>query len=147
MSLRISHTRYVSSFINEAICDFVRYCLATSDLSLEEVIIVSLIAAESSREGRKDPLLIREYGTEDVPFPAELLTPVSVKFVHLSLGLSRETARRRLENLSVRGYLKRVKGGYVFPTQTGSDDYTFDLRKFHVRKLEELSEYIKKIPE
>lgn len=147
MSIHFEYTRYISSFINELISDVVRFSVARKGLSVEEITIISLVCSESGRVGRKDAVLIRAHGTEDAPFPEELLVPVSVKFVHTSLGMSRETARRRLEDLSKRGFLKRMKGGYIFPVQVGNDDYTSDVRQFLVGKLEELSEYVRKIPD
>jgi predicted DNA-binding transcriptional regulator len=124
-----------------------RFSVEKYGFSVDEIAIICLVASESIRDLRGDAFAARNYGTEDVAFPNEFRKPVSLKFVHVSLGLSRETARRKLESLVERGFLNRGKGGYTHPAQTGSDDYTKELRQFLVRKLVELETYIKKIPQ
>lgn len=140
-------TRYIASFTISFISDFMRFSVEKYGFSVDEIAIICLVASESIRDLRGDAFAARNYGTEDVAFPNEFRKPVSLKFVHVSLGLSRETARRKLESLVERGFLNRGKGGYTHPAQTGSDDYTKELRQFLVRKLVELETYIKKIPQ
>ena len=62
------------------------------------------------------------------------------------LGMRRETTRRKLEDLTNRGFLNKVKGGYSLPAQTGAADYTLELRDFLVSKISNLQTYIEKIP-
>lgn len=140
-------TRYVASFIVEFISDFMRFSVEKYGFSAEEIAIVCLVASESTRELRRDAFIAKNYGSEDVAFPSGYRMPVSVKFVHVSLGMSRETARRKLEALVERGFLTRGKGGYTLPAQTGADDFTKELRTFLVRKLAELDNYVKKMPQ
>lgn len=140
-------TRYVSSFIVEFISDFMRFSVEKYGFSTEEIAIVCLVASESTRELRQDAFAAKNYGGEQVVFPNGYRTPVSLKFVHVSLGMSRETARRKLENLVARGYLNRGKGGYTLPAQTGADDYTKDLRTFLIDKLAALEHYVRKMPQ
>ena len=140
-------TRYIASFTISFISDFMRFSVEKYGFSVDEIAIICLVASESIRDLRGDAFAARNYGTEDVAFPNEFRKPVSLKFVHVSLGLSRETARRKLESLVERGFLNRGKRGYTLPAQMGSDDYTKDLRKFLVRQLVELETHIKKTPQ
>ncbi len=84
-------------------------------LSIEELAIIALVFAESTRPMREDPYLASKFGFDDRGLPNEYRVAVKLKFVHTSLGLSRETARRKLERLVGQGYLARIDGGYVFP--------------------------------
>lgn len=140
-------TRYVSSFIVEFISDFIRFSVEKYRFSAEEIAIICLVASESTRELRRDAFAAKNYGGEDTAFPNGYRAPVSLKFVHVSLGMSRETARRKLEKLVEGGFLNRSKGGYTLPAQTGADDYTRELRSFLVGKLAELERYVKRMPQ
>jgi CRP-like cAMP-binding protein len=140
-------TRYVASFIVEFISDFMCFSVEKFGFSAEEIALVCLVASESTRELRRDAFAAKNYGSEDIAFPNGYRAPVSLKFVHVSLGMSRETARRKLESLVERGFLVRGKGGYTLPAQTGPDDFTKDLRSFLVGKLGELDNYVKKMPQ
>jgi DeoR-like helix-turn-helix domain len=138
-------TRYISSFIVEFFSDFMCFAIKLNDVSVEEVAILCLVAAESTREIRKDPFVMKNFGTEDFVFPDTLRPTVSIKVIHTQLGMSRETARRKVATLVERGFLKRAKGGVYLPAQTGDDDYTKELRTFLVRKLEVLDTYRSKL--
>ncbi|AUX68425.1 hypothetical protein CHX26_01825 [Porphyrobacter sp. HT-58-2] len=131
-------TRYISSFIIELLSDFTCFATAKLDLDPTDLAIICLVAAESTREIRKDPYVARQFGGEKQVFPDIERPPVSVKFIHTRLGLSRETTRRRVAELVGRGLLKRGKGGVYFPAQTGDDDYTLEIRNYLVRKFDAL---------
>jgi hypothetical protein len=140
-------TRYVSSFIVELVSDFMLFSVEKLNLSPEEIAIVCLVASESTREIRKDAFATRNFGGEDQAFPDVERPPVSIKFIHTRLGLSRETTRRKVAGLVERKFLKRAKGGVILPAQTGEDDYTRELRGFLLRKLEVIEAYRRKIPD
>ena len=140
-------SRYVASFFIELFSDFLRFGVHQNDLTVEEVAIICLVAAESTRELRKDPFATHTFGREGAAIPDEARPSVSLKFIHTSLGMSRETTRRRVAGLVERGYLKRSGRGVYFPAQTGADDFTFEIRSFLVRKLKDLNAYLGKIPD
>jgi hypothetical protein len=140
-------SRYVASFFIELFSEFMRFGVHQNDLTVEEVAIICLVAAESTRELRKDPFVARTYGSEADTMPDEARPTVSLKFIHTSLGMSRETTRRRVAGLVEGGYLKRSGRGVYFPAQTGTDDYTHEIRSFLVRKLKDLNAYLDKIPD
>lgn len=53
---------------------------------------------------------------ESVP-PDELRRPVSALAVAGSLGVPRETARRHIKRLEALGMCRKVKGGYIIPSE------------------------------
>jgi hypothetical protein len=140
-------SRYIASFFTELLGEFMRFGIHRYDLTVEEVAIIVLVASESTRELRTDPSAKRIYGGEKLAMPNEVRPSVSLKFINTSLGMSRETTRRRVAGLVERGYLKRSGRGVYLPSQTGEDDSTFELRGFLVRKLKVLNAYLEKIPD
>lgn len=140
-------SRYVGSFFVELFSEFMRFGVQQNNLTIEEVAIICIVASESLRELRKDPFVTRNYGREGAAIPDEARPSVSLKFIHTSLGMSRETARRRVNGLVERGYLKRSGRGVFFPAQVGNNDYTYEIRSFLVRKLKDLNAYLEKIPD
>lgn len=140
-------TRYVASFFVEMFSDFMRFAIHQNDLTPDEVAIVCLVAAESTRELRKDSFATRNFSTEDYVFPDAARPSVSIRHIHTSLGMSRETTRRKVAGLVERGFLKRAGHGVYFPAQAGGDDYTREIRLFLTRKLEVLNDYLAKIPD
>jgi len=140
-------TRYVSSFFIEVFSDFLRFAIHQNDLTPEEVAIICVVAAESTRELRKDPFATRNFGAEDMVLPDGDRPPVSLKFIYTSLGLSRETTRRKVASLVERGFLRRSGRGVFLPAQVGEDDYTREIRAFLLRKLEVLNGYLAKMPD
>lgn len=140
-------SRYIASFIIELFSDFMRFGVHQNDLTVEEVAIICLVASESTRELRKDSFAARAYGTEAAAIPDDARPTVSLKFIHTSLGMSRETTRRRVAGLVERGYLKRSGRGVYFPAQTGADDFTHEIRNFLMRKVKDLNAYLGKIPD
>lgn len=142
-----AHPRFVASLIAEFISDFIRFSVEKYHFSMDEIAIISLIASESTRELRSDAFVAVDYGGETNTIPNQDRPSVSLKFVHVSLGMSRETARRKLEQLVKRGYLIRGEGGYTLPAQIGKDDFTREFRTFLVGKLEMLERLMKKMPQ
>jgi hypothetical protein len=140
-------TRYVSSFFIEVFSDFLSFAIHQNDLTPEEVAIICVVGAESTRELRKDPFATRNFGAEDMVLPDGDRPPVSLKYIYTTLGLSRETTRRKVANLVERGFLKRAGRGVILSAQVGEDDYTRELRVFLLRKLEVLNGYLAKMPD
>lgn len=140
-------TRYVSSFFVEVFADFMRFAIQQNNLTAEEVSIICVVAAESTRELRRDAFATRHFGAEDDVLPDAARPVVGLKFIHTSLGMSRETTRRKVAGLVERGFLKRQGRGVYLPAQTGDDDYTKELRHFLLRKLEVLNAYLAKMPD
>lgn len=140
-------TRYIASFIIEIFSDFLRFSVHQNDLSIEEVAIICLVAAESTREVRRNPFATRNFGSEDHVFPDDARPCVSIKYIHTSLGMSRETTRRKVAALVERGFLRRSGAGVMFPAQEGENDQTREIRLFLARKVEVMEEYLRRIPD
>lgn len=145
--MKSAATRYVSSFFIEVFSDFLSFAIHQNDLTPEEVAIICVVAAESTRELRKDPFAARNFGAEDIVLPDGDRPPVSLKYIYTTLGLSRETTRRKVGDLVERGFLRRAGRGVILPAQVGEDDYTTEIRAFLVRKLEVLNSYLAKMPD
>ncbi|MFM7350560.1 MAG: hypothetical protein ACKO01_13915 [Erythrobacter sp.] len=137
----------MTSFFVELFAEFLRFGIHQNDLTVEEVAIICVVGAESTRELRKNPFATRTYGGELAAIPNEERPSVSLKFIYTTLGMSRETTRRRVVGLVDRGYLRRSRRGIYFPAQVGESDYTAEMRAFLVRKLRDLDTYLEKIPD
>lgn len=131
----------------ELFTEFLRFGIHQNDLTVEEVAIICLVASESTRELRKDPFSTRNYGSEEAAIPDDARPTVSLKFIHTTLGMSRETTRRRVVGLVERGLLRRSRRGIYFPAQIGEADYTYEMRAFLLRKLKDVAAYLRKIPD
>ena len=107
-------TGLVASHFAKYSTDLIGFVARDYGLSIHEMAIVALVFGESTRPLREDSYLASKFGFEDRPLPNEYRLAVNLKFLHTSLGLSRETTRRKLERLVTDGYLARVNGGYVF---------------------------------
>lgn len=140
-------TRYISSFIIEVFSDFMRFAIHQNNLTPDELAIICLVAAESTRELRKDPFAARTYGAEDYVLPNEARPAVGIKYIHTSLRMSRETTRRKVADLVERGFLKRSGRGVIFPAQIDADDNTAEIRLFLARQLRVLNDYLDKLPD
>lgn len=55
---------------------------------------------------------------------------INAKSIYLTLGMARETVRRRLKYLESRGFIIKVKNGYAMVPQFGSGDHTENMRKY-----------------
>jgi hypothetical protein len=91
--------------------------------------------------------LTKSYGYEEDAFPSGYRPPVRTREICTKLNLKRETTRRKLERLCICNFIKKVKGGYILPSQMGADDYTKELRTFLMNRINVLSNYIEKTPE
>lgn len=143
----VAASRYVASIFMEMFSECLRIGIHNNDLSVDEVAIICLVASESTRELRTDPLVLRKFASEAAAIPDEARPAVSLKFIYTSLGMSRETTRRRINGLVARGFLRRSRRGFYFPAQAGDADYTLEIRSFLVRRLEELDTCLARLPD
>lgn len=60
---------------------------------------------------------------------------VPTETIHLALGMPRETVRKRLLYLEVRGFIKKAKKGYVWIHQYGDDDKSIMFREYIVSMI------------
>jgi RNase P/RNase MRP subunit p30 len=71
---------------------------------------------------------------ESVP-PDELRRPVSALAVAGALGVPRETARRYIKRLEVMGMCRKVKGGYIVPSEKLSSPANNEVLEQNVANL------------
>lgn len=127
--LAASHfAKYATGLIGEAV--------RKHNISIVDLAIISLIFAESTAPIREEPYLGNRFGFEDRGLPNEYRAVINLKYIHSSLGLSRETARRRLEQLVDRGFITKTAGGYMFHHPHTSLDFAADFRMGLLNVLE-----------
>ena len=78
-----------------------------------DALILSTVAVANVAHLNSDKALSLEYAGIDQPEPLEIKRPISRNAVALSLGMSYETARRRIQRLLDAGALIEVDGGLV----------------------------------
>lgn len=133
------HARYISAVFAEIVTDFHALVASKLLISPEEAVILCAVAADSTREMRASLYGMKNYGREIVTSLPLERPKTTVRSIYSRLGLSRETARRRLEGLAQKGLIRKVPGGYILPQQTGEDDFTSEFRAFFLRKLSVLN--------
>jgi hypothetical protein len=92
-------------------------------------LIVCLVASRSTRTIIENNYDSKEFGFENNSLPNKYRSPVKLKQIYTSLGINRETARRRLKHLVGRKFLIKTKEGFIFPQQENENDYTRDIRE------------------
>lgn len=132
-------TRLVASSFAKYSTDLIGQAVRKFDISIEDIAIIALVLAESTRPLREDPYLASKFGFDDRTLPKEYRLSVSLKFVHTSLGLSRETARRKLGRLVDRGFLSRINSNYVYLSQDAAFDITKVWRTSLVETIESIA--------
>lgn len=103
--------------------------------SVEEIAIITLVAAESTKALSSDKYAREVYGYESNVIPNSERSPLPLKTIYTSLGMNRETARRKVKRLVENGHLLKVERGYIFPQQDGAFDYTSDLRRIVYHRI------------
>ena len=78
-----------------------------------DALLLSTVAVANVAHLNADKALSLAYADLDKPEPMEIKRPISRNAVALSLGLSYETARRRIQKLIDEGALIEVKGGLI----------------------------------
>lgn len=124
----IKPTRLLESHFASHTIRLIGQYVRVLDLSIEELAIVVLVFAESTRPIREDPYLAARFGHETRPLPNEYRPAVNLKYIHTSLGLSRETTRRKLEGLVGRGFLTKTRSGYVFHHPRSGNELSREFR-------------------
>jgi biotin operon repressor len=87
-----------------------------------DALILSTVAVANVAHLNADPELSQVYGGIDQPEPSDIKRPISRNAVALSLGLSYETARRRIQRLLDEGALVESNGGLVGANEQASPE-------------------------
>lgn len=102
------------------------------NLNVTDTLILASLAFFSSRKGLIEAVDRGELAADSPGVLQIQHNPINAKSIHLKLGMSRETVRRRLVYLEQRGLIKKRDDGYFFPVQTGEDDVTRHVREYCV---------------
>lgn len=121
-------TRLAASLFTKYLVDLVGFAVNRYKISIEELAIIALVFTESTRALREDPDLARNFGFEREGLPNKYRPTVSLKDVYTTLGLSRETTRRKLERLVERGFLVRLDNRYLFALPPSGEEFSSDFR-------------------
>jgi hypothetical protein len=130
--------RYMTVLLIGELVDITNVFGEKLDLDVTDTLILACLAYFSSSRGLIDAVDRGELTTQSAGVLQIQHHPINAKSIHLKLGMSRETVRRRLVYLESRGLLKRLDDGYFFPVQTGEDDVTRDVRAYCVRAAQRL---------
>lgn len=87
-----------------------------------DALLLSTVAVANVAHLNSDKELSQAYAGLDQPEPMEIKRPISRNAVALSLGLSYETARRRIQRLLDEGALIEVDGGLVGANEQASPE-------------------------
>jgi DNA-binding transcriptional ArsR family regulator len=142
--------RYMTLLLIGELVDITTVFGEKLNLNVTDTIILASLAFLSSRRGLLDAV-DRGKLTTDSPGIFQIQHhPINAKSIHLKLGMSRETVRRRLVYLERRGLIKKRDDGYFFPVQIGEDDVTRHLREYCVaaafRLRDKLTPYLASVP-
>jgi hypothetical protein len=97
-----------------------RYMLDAAHLFGDDydcAIIFLAVLEGNGRQNIRDPSFRVDYADVRVSLPAEMARPMSRKSIADSLGMARETARRKIAALIEKGYLVNAPRGGVITTR------------------------------
>jgi biotin operon repressor len=87
-----------------------------------DALILSTVAVANVAHLNADKALSQAYAGIETPEPQEIKRPISRNAVALSLGLSYETARRRIQKLLNEGALIEVDAGLLGANEVANPD-------------------------
>lgn len=131
-------SRIVNAFVIEFIVRYVRVISALVGPDLEAAIIFLAILEANGRHIVRQPGFAAELADERVGPPGEAPRPISRQAVAESLGIPRETVRRKVSDLIDRGYLVKTSGGVITTRAViGSEQFLAarQLIATHIRQL------------
>lgn len=138
--------RYIAHLFIGELINLTTICSEKFNLDVTDTLILGCVVFFSSNRGLNETMDRGPSTTEGSGGNQLQHHAVIAKSIHLKLGMSRETVRRRLVYLESRGLLKKLDDGYFFPVQTGEDDVTRQVRAYCVgaalRLRDQLTPYL-----
>lgn len=116
------HLRAISRLTMDYVVSIYSAVLRGSRHDPIDAIILSTVAVANVAHLNADPALSRIYAGVETPEPSDIKRPISRNAVALSLGLSYETARRRIQKLLDDGALIEIDGGLVGANEQASPE-------------------------
>ena len=106
-------SRIANAFALEFFVRYVRVLSALVGADVEAAIIFLAILEANGRHIVRQPGFAADLADESVAPPGEAPRPISRQAVAESLGIPRETVRRRVSDLIERGFLVKTSGGVI----------------------------------
>ena len=117
-----SHLRITSRVSMDYVVSIYSAILRGSRHDPIDALILSTVAVANVAHLNADKALSQTYAGIDTPEPMDIKRPISRNAVALSLGLSYETARRRIQKLIETGALLDVDGGLIGANEATSPE-------------------------
>ncbi|MEO0061736.1 MAG: hypothetical protein RLZZ08_296 [Pseudomonadota bacterium] len=140
-------SRYLSALMVREFLEFVRMVVYAYNLDVDEMLIITCVVAESTRDLLDEAYVSNYYGFEQRSFPDAERNVISLRAIYTTLRMSRETVRRKLARIVDVGLLEKVRGGYFFPAQVGDKDRTLDIRRALVKSASKIVEGYRRVEE
>jgi len=106
-------SRSINAFSVEFVVRYMREAANLFDNDYDRAIIFLSILQANGRQNIREPFFRQEYADVRKSLPSELARPVSRLGLAESLGMSRETVRRKVAALIKDGYLEEVDDGVI----------------------------------
>ena len=137
--------RHLSTFFLGEFVGLTAFCTDKLMIDGADLQILACIAHFSSGQAINERIDNGTLSTDNFD-PAQIVhRPVNAKSIYLSLGMSRETVRRRLVYLTSRGLFEKVDGGYIFPDQQGGSDFSRDIRIYMLAMAKRINRRLKQL--
>ena len=139
------NARYMSTFFLDEFIGLTAFFTDKLKIDGADLQILACIAHFSSWQAINEGIDNGTISAENFD-PAQIVhKPVNAKSIYLTLGMSRETVRRRLIFLEARGIFERVDGGYIFPVQRGDADFSRDIRVYILAMAKRVHQRLKQL--
>jgi biotin operon repressor len=109
--------RAINPFAVEFAVRYMREAAQLFGNDYECAMIFLTVLATNGRDNIRDPSFRKEYADVRVSLPAQMARPVSRQSISESLGMARETVRRKIAALIEKGYLIEDSRGGVITTR------------------------------
>jgi hypothetical protein len=137
--------RYLSTFFLGEFIGLTAFCTDKLKIDGADLQILACIAHFSTWQAINEGIDNGTISTENFDTAQIVNRPVNAKSIYLTLGMSRETVRRRLVYLSARGLFQKVEGGYIFRVQHGDADFSRDIRVHMLGMAKRVQQRLKQI--
>jgi hypothetical protein len=109
--------RAVNAFAVEFAVKYMREAAQLFDGDYECAMIFLSVLEANGRQNVRHPSFLRDYADARISLPTAMARPISRQAIAHSLGLSRETVRRKIAKLIERGFLTADDRGGVITTR------------------------------
>jgi hypothetical protein len=137
--------RYLSTFFLGEFIGLIAFSTENLKIDGTDLQILACLVHFSSWQAINEGIDNGTISTENFDPEQIAHKPVNAKSIYLTLGMSRETVRRRLIDLESRGVFQKVEGGYIFPVQRGDADFSRDIRIHMLGMAKRMQQRLKNI--